>query len=191
MFETIYNCFQSIWSYITKDEYADRVLTADDKQTIYDRARDPVNKLYEERSKLRDSLSKLPKKSDESQKIRERIREIDEKIPDAEKKAAKTIFDKTNSAKDMGKGKFDFHGLHVNEAKIIARDVIMTKFSSTTKEITIITGRGQHSYDGRSKLKDEMRVYFMNELNLNCENVPGNEGALLISKKPAQQCTIL
>jgi DNA-nicking Smr family endonuclease len=191
MFESIYNCVQILWNYIIKDEYADKVLTTEDKQTIYDRAREPVQKLWEERSKLKDSLAKLSKTSSEFKRTKESIRQIDEKIPEEEKKAARTIFDKTNSAKDMGTDKFDFHGLHVSEAKIIARDVIMSKFSSTTKELTIITGRGQHSSYGRSKLKDEMHVYFTNELKLNCVNVVGNEGALLISKKSDQECTIL
>jgi DNA-nicking Smr family endonuclease len=164
----------------TTHEYSDRVLTFDDKQNIYDVARRPVQQLYNERSKLKKRLKGLPKKTKESKKARADLNEINAKIHAAEQKAAREIFNQTNSAKGMGQDKFDFHGLHVNEAKIIASSFIKPKLGRA-EEITIVTGRGQHSADGKSVLREELQKYFIHELKVKCASVPGNQGAFVVS----------
>jgi DNA-nicking Smr family endonuclease len=161
---------QSFWSHITIDQNSNESLTVEQKRAIHDQARNTADIVYE-------------RLSNEKKKMMERIAEIDEEIAEANRKAAKTIFELTNSVKARGEDSFDFHGLQVLEAKLIARYFIMTKFTSTIKEIKIITGRGKHSPDGKGKLKDELQKYFIEELTLDCREDPTNDGRLLISKK--------
>jgi DNA-nicking Smr family endonuclease len=158
-------------------------LTYDDKRNIYDQARAPVNKMREDRTELRKHLKRLPQKGHnnaEFKKTQALIRDIESKLPLVEKRAAAEIFNKMNSASGMGSNKFDFHGLHVDEAKIIARVFIVPELAAV-KKITIITGRGVHSKDGKSKLKEALQKYFIHELKIKCENVIGNEGAFVLS----------
>ena len=71
----------------------------------------------------------------------------------------------------------DFHGLHVNEAKNIAIEYIKP-ILPVLKKIRIITGRGAHSKNGQGKLNEAIKKFFLEELNIKCKNVFGNEGAL-------------
>jgi DNA-nicking Smr family endonuclease len=50
------------------------------------------------------------------------------------------------------------------------------------KQIMIITGRGLHSYNGRPVLKEAIRDYFYS-LNVRCEDVLTNNGALYVFSK--------
>jgi DNA-nicking Smr family endonuclease len=161
-----------------------RRLTDEDKQAIYEKARTPVNNMCKERAELRKQLKRLPQKGHnnaEFKKTQALIQDIERKLPLAEKKAADDIFNKMNAVSGMGLNKFDFHGLHVNEAKIIARDIIVPALA-TAKQITIITGRGVHSKDGISKLREALPKYFMHELKIRCRSFSDNDGGFIVSK---------
>jgi DNA-nicking Smr family endonuclease len=195
MRDTILNCIQfvasAIWNIITQQGSQDKVLTHTHKQSIYEEARAPANKLRGELSTLRKRLSQMPRSTTEYKKTSELIRNAEKKLRVEEPKAAEEIFRRVNSTNEMGSNKFDLHGLHVNEAIRIARDKIKPKLNETS-EITVITGRGLHSTYGKSKLRDAMHKHFTHDLNLKCEIVDGNEGALVISKKSLfHECIIL
>jgi DNA-nicking Smr family endonuclease len=139
--------------------------------------------MREERTELRKRLKRLPHKGHnnaEFKKTKALIRDIDSNLPLVEQRAAAEIFNKMNSTTEMGSSKFDFHGLHVDEAKIIARDFIVPKLKSA-KEIMIITGRGVHSQDGTCKLKEVLQKYFVHRLKVKCECSNENDGVLVIS----------
>jgi DNA-nicking Smr family endonuclease len=163
-------------------ESSNGVLSPEDKQQIYDEVRYPINSLKKELASLKRQLHQTLKTSVKHRKLTGEIREIEAKIEVEEKKAAREVFAQLNSASDMGEGKFDFHGLHIHEAKKIARVTIVPKLA-TMHEIIIVTGHGKNRANGKSKLKEEIQMYFVHELRLNCESVAGNEGALRVSKK--------
>jgi DNA-nicking Smr family endonuclease len=142
--------------------------------------------MREEQGKLRKILNIFFKhggyNSGESKNVKKSLCDIEKRLPLLEKQAAKEIFVKMNFTKDMGPSKFDFHGLHVNEAKQIARENIAPRLNGAIDEqITIVTGRGRHSRNGKSEVKEAVQKYFIHDLKMRCENVPGNEGVLAVS----------
>jgi hypothetical protein len=161
-------------------------LTHDEKQVIYNRAREPVNKMKGQRRELHNTLKQISKHgghtSEGSRSVKELLSDIEKRLPLLEKQAVEEIFAKMNSASDMNSSKFDFHGLHVDEAKLIARENIAPRLNGAINEqITIVTGRGRHSKNGKSEVKEALEKYFIHDLKMRCENVPGNEGVLAVS----------
>jgi hypothetical protein len=159
-----------------------RVFSSEEKQELYDQVRYPISSLKKNLACLKRQLNQTLKTSVKYRKLSVEIREIETKLHEQEKKAARHLFDELNSASDMGSDKFDFHGLHIHEAKRIARETILPKLAFT-HEIIIVTGHGRNRPNGKSKLKEDLQSYFIHELRLNCETVAGNDGALRISRK--------
>jgi len=75
------------------------------------------------------------------------------------KNAAEDIFNRNNSAGNMGKvdahGRLciDFHGLYVRDAIEKYKDMVLP-ILPVQMECAIITGRGKHALNGRSVLRD-------------------------------------
>ncbi len=90
------------------------------------------------------------------------------------------IFSHTNSAPKMGQNQFDFHGLAVYEARVMAHWITKKKLP-VEKRINIITGQGRHSKQKSRPLQEAMQRYFKS-LRIKCHIASDNEGILVISK---------
>ena len=178
-------------------------LSFEKKQEFYKTARAPALRLQEEYSRLRLLLLEL--NDTDSVEWREKKFELDElhkKLNNARRNAACDIFERINSSSGKmgaiieyieggalslsGVGSetrsslvhVDFHGLHVGEAKERVDEFVMPILPALKKMI-VITGRGVHSEAGGSVLKQALVKYFA-ELNVKCEEVRKNKGALLV-----------
>ena len=73
-------------------------------------------------------------------------------------------------------------GLHVKEARERVKEYILPILPAL-KKIIIITGHGAHNQDGTAVLKDNMKQYLSKELNLKCEDLAKNRGAICVFAK--------
>jgi DNA-nicking Smr family endonuclease len=71
---------------------------------------------------------------------------------DLQETASKTIFATRNTKESILNGKIDLHGLTVSEADICLCKLLPILASEGQKRVTVITGTGHHSVDGRSRL---------------------------------------
>jgi len=101
------------------------------------------------------------------------------------KNAAKDIFERVNSkgikniiVNEKEVFCVDFHGLFVDEAKGIFHEFILPLLD-VAKQIMIITGRGMHSQNGKSILKEAV-IEHLTFLNIKFKHVPNNDGAIFI-----------
>jgi len=167
------------------DQNPDEDLNPEEKQRFYEEARTPVKRLRNEILELRENLLFTDTESDEGNKMSKQLQDLNKKLQSAIQNASKDIFERVNSKgknllKVNGKEVFsvDLHGLHINEAKLIANEYILPVLE-VARQIMVITGRGAHNQSGLSVLKNSMKEYF-ESLNLRCENVPKNNGALFV-----------
>jgi DNA-nicking Smr family endonuclease len=149
------------------------------KQEIYNSVRSGVNKLKEDNSELGNKLKNLPKHGKLFKKTKAQIEFNEKKIAIESEKAAKEIFHKINAMGNLGKGVYDLHGLHVQEAKTILDEIVIPQLAQN-KGVTLITGRGAHSPSGKGVLKPALCKYLSKNHNLTFSNVSGNPGALAI-----------
>ncbi|KAJ3107733.1 hypothetical protein HDU97_003403 [Phlyctochytrium planicorne] len=122
-------------------------LDTSDKAVIYEDARAPVRILeaqYKKAERAPDSVEP-PGRKDE--------------------RAARDIFERSNSSGGMGQISndrwelyVDLHGLHVEEAKLMMEQFVLPVVP-VLKSVNIITGRGKHSQSGESILKKAMKDY--------------------------------
>ena len=116
------------------------------------------------------------------------MKELNQNLKIAIQNASRDIFERVNSREENfvhidGKTIFsvDLHGLHSDEAKEIVNEHVLP-FLDALGQIMIITGRGIHSKNGKSILKEKIKKYFL-ELKIRFEDVVGNDGAFYIFKK--------
>ncbi len=76
----------------------------------------------------------------------------------------------------------DLHGLHVHEAESILQDYVLPVLP-VLKRVYLITGRGKHSKDGKSVLKESVMTFLREDvkLALRCEEQIGNDGVLFVA----------
>ncbi|KAJ3169702.1 hypothetical protein HDU87_000584 [Geranomyces variabilis] len=141
-------------------------LTHDDKQRIYDAAREPVRKLAEEHRLLRAKLgASYESNQPEWRATLARAREVAEALGKARENAAADIYERVNAAGKMGHAALngrapvhvDLHGLHEDEAR---RNLIEFVFPTlpVLKTVNVITGKGAHSKDGEGVLRDLVKT---------------------------------
>jgi DNA-nicking Smr family endonuclease len=174
IFGTLFNIF--VKSKQSKDS------KRQNENLIYEQARSESNLLREELAKLKRKLNYVRNSGQKHENIMISIAKKEIEIRKANEKASEEIFKRINSPKSMKKLIFDFHGLHLDEAKLKLREIVESKVTHNNK-VTIIPGWGKHCKDGESKLKKGLQEFIINELNLNCESVANNEGMLIVSKK--------
>ena len=156
-------------SYHTK--YAKkRVLGTQDKQSIYKNAYAAV-----------DRLQALLDKEGISEQEKARIKK---ELKKAHKDAQAEIMQNVNDAADMGarmnEWKFDFHGASVPtvlERMQAYEDCIN---EAPGNQITIVTGKGNHSARGFSVVKDTVVEFCRKSEIIGAKTVEGNAGELLI-----------
>jgi len=160
-------------------------LDSNEKEENYQTSHAPVETLkkeIEELEVLRKSL-----KNPESNEYRELELNINKKKyaqQQAIKDCASNIFYLNNSAGNMGTElpdgtvKIDLHCLNIEAAKKMI-DTLVKPTIKTVTRFMIITGRGNHSANGKSDLKDAMKNYIQ-ENNYRLEQVDGNPGAFYV-----------
>ena len=70
----------------------------------------------------------------------------------------------------------DFHCLSIEGAKIVFNEFILPLLD-VAKQIMIITGRGLHSKNGKSVLKEAF-VEYLTSMTIKFQNVSNNDGAI-------------
>ena len=154
------------------------------KQELYETARRPVQALQSDIDQLSERLLNMQVGSSKYRKMTEHITELRSKMRASQLNAAHDIFERLNSV-DLSSSdimSIDLHGLHVHEAKTILRDYVLPVLP-VVKKIYLITGRGKHSKDGKSVLKESVKKFLTEEveLKLRCEDQIGNEGILFVA----------
>ena len=170
------------------DQNPEAEICAEDKQKFYEQARAPVKHLRSKLIEIRSSLTFADTESDEGKEINKQLKEINVKLQTAIKNASRDIYERVNSkgklsVKVNGKEvlRVDLHGLHVDEAKEIVNEYVLPVLD-VSKQIMIITGRGVHSQNGKSVLKNAIKEYFTS-LSIKWEDVVKNEGAIYVFSK--------
>ena len=159
-------------------------LDHDKKQELYETARRPVKTLQFDIDQLSERLLNMQFGSTKYRKTTEQISTLTSKLRESQLNAAFDIYERINSV-DLSSSdiiSIDFHGLHVEEAKVILRDYVLPVLP-VLKKVFLITGRGKHSKSGQSILKESVRKYLLKEteLKLRCEDKIGNEGVLYVA----------
>lgn len=169
-------------------------LTHQEKQSIYGRARYPVNQLQEQLQRLLEEQRTTFETSRVNGLLTE-IRQVRTDLAASRRQAREEIYTQLNSVGHMGAQlgasdesgviQIDFHGLHVNE--------MYQKFAEQVKpilpvvgKVMVITGRGLHSANGEGKLKKSlMKRIEQHEPDIRWERVAENPGALIVVWTPA------
>ncbi|KAL7576936.1 hypothetical protein ACA910_006693 [Epithemia clementina (nom. ined.)] len=134
-------------------------LTAEDKNTIYEEARRPVNALQKERIELRSMLKSFrDQESEEYKELNKRLTDlVTSLIPAAQQNARDEVFNRMNVAGSMARENasgdlvVDFHGLHVKEALERFDDTVFPILPAVGC-VHVIVGRGKHSDNGVARL---------------------------------------
>ncbi|KAJ3162167.1 hypothetical protein HDU88_007087 [Geranomyces variabilis] len=138
-----------------------RDLTHDDKQRIYEEAREPVRRLAEEHRQLRAKLARSYETDHpEWRATLARARDVAESLEQARDNAAAHIYERVNAAGKMGRAApngrapvhVDLHGLHEDEARRTLIDFVFPTLP-VLKMVNVITGKGTHSQDGEGVLR--------------------------------------
>ena len=169
------------------DPSPDENLSHDEKQRIFEEARAPVNQLLNDieeiRARLRQEKFKLS--LDEEKSLNKKHEELYVKWKIALKNAAKDIFERMNSkgiqniiVNDSEVFRVDFHCLSIEGAKIVFNEFILPLLD-VAKQIMIITGRGLHSKNGKSVLKEAL-VEYLTSMTIKFQNVSNNDGAIYV-----------
>jgi hypothetical protein len=113
---------------------------------------------------------------------KETAKDIKEKqMAEALSLIAHKVFFEVNSSSNMKENQFDFHCQRVQDAPILA-DWLVKEVLPFKKGIEIITGRGIHSRNGKSGLRETTLKYFNETLGINCNIDKSNSGILVVSK---------
>jgi hypothetical protein len=122
---------------------------------------------------------------------RNEIDQVKEQLKTAQRNAAQDIFNRNNSAGGMGNMdannghlSIDFHGLYVKEAIVKFEEIVMP-ILPVQREVVIITGKGNHSRNGKSKLRDGLVAHIrrtdeFKRKEMECEVNPSNRGQLIV-----------
>jgi DNA-nicking Smr family endonuclease len=162
-----------------------QALNSAQKSEYFELAREPVRRIENECVLLRSELNGIY--DNESQEWKNKylkLQRLAKQLTEARENATKDIFERMNSAGDMGAfvpGRglhVDLHGLFINEAKEKIEELFLPVLPAV-KKIVLITGRGVHNPKNEAKLKNALKDYFAS-VNIKCEEVKGNEGALCI-----------
>ena len=139
---------------------------------------------------LRGQLRSIPnRKSDEYRVCQQQIDALEMQLSDARKNAAEDVYNRNNSAGNMGfynaendEVTVDFHGLYLRDAIEKYRDIVLPTLPVQSK-FAIITGKGKHSESGKSVLRDGLIDYIRRSAeakSIDCEIDPKNSGRVLL-----------
>jgi DNA-nicking Smr family endonuclease len=152
-----------------------------DKQAFYEQARAPVKLLRTELNQMAEELRSIDTESEDGIRLEEKYRLKQDQLNVAMKNAARDIYERVNSKVGSHfEGCVDLHGLHVNEAKEVVVEYVVPVLKAIGR-MMIVTGRGLHCSNLTSQLRIRVREYF-ESLNVECEDIPGNEGAFYVVK---------
>lgn len=167
----------------------DKLLSPEEKQTIYEECRRPIDILLSEIDQKRNEYNSLRDwESEEAKTLAARIEEIQEvHIPKARETAMNAIWEKVNIGKmghenEFGEVEVDFHALHVDEAKKQFDQRVLPVLEALGS-VLLIVGRGNHSEGHISKLKSALRRHIQNhrkKKSMCHEQVEGNDGAIRV-----------
>lgn len=161
------------------------------KREHFDDARRPEQLLRQEIFHLRGQLRSISNRQSEKYKIcQNQIDELETQLQKTRKNAAEDIYNRNNSAGTMGQvdgdGQLtvDYHGLYVKDATE-KYDSMVLPVLPVQRNIAIITGKGRHSVNGRSALRDGLLDHVRQsteyqEKKIHCQIDPKNEGKLLV-----------
>ena len=159
-------------------------LDHDKKQDFYEAARRPVQALQSEIDQLTERLLNMQVGSNKFRKTTKDLDELKVTLRESQLNAAIDIYERVNSVNTSSSDimAIDLHGLHVNEAKTILQNHVLPVLP-VLKKVYLITGRGKHSKDGKSVLRESVKKYLLKEagLALRCEEQIGNEGVLFLA----------
>jgi hypothetical protein len=165
-------------------------LSSDDKERIYQEANRPVKLLYAE---LRQVSAQLARSFDmETPVFRDlatRESALRQQLTQARLNARADIFqqmnrsDDTNHTSSGGDFKLDFHALTVADAIALFESDI-TPVLPVLKSIILITGRGLHSPQGQSVLRQALCDHIEAQDNIIWDNVRRNSGAIRVRWQP-------
>jgi DNA-nicking Smr family endonuclease len=170
------------------DQKPNEDLSHEEKQVFYEEARKPVKELQTQLSEIRSKLFYLDSENQDWKEMKKLLDETNQKLQMAIQNASRDIFERINSKeKQLTKTNkmeilsVDLHGLHISEAKFLAKEYILP-ILDVGKKIMVITGKGIHSKNGKSVLKEAMKDFFY-ELSIKCEDLLKNDGAFYIFNK--------
>ncbi|MBU1001665.1 MAG: Smr/MutS family protein [Proteobacteria bacterium] len=73
------------------------------------------------------------------------------------------IFNKLRAGAYANEAHLDLHGLNVDQALVATVDFIRKSYTLGKRHLTIVTGRGKNSPDGRGILRDEVQTWLTRE----------------------------
>ncbi len=158
------------------------------KKKIYETARKPVDELWMEAQRIRSRMDRVYDFESKSyQSMKRRLLELQNSlIPKATKTAADYIWEKMNSAGNMGvqdidtgEIEIDFHALHVNEARDRFKERVLPILPAV-ESILLVVGRGNHSEGGIAKLKPALKKLVEDHSKTRYSRVEGNEGVIRV-----------
>jgi len=85
------------------------------------------------------------------------------KMEEADREAAREIYDYYNPSDRKDKNKVDVHGLTVREAIKAAEEALRDVQAAGGTQLTVVTGKGKHSESGKSSIRPAMREFFENQ----------------------------
>jgi len=161
------------------------------KQEHFEDARRPEQMLQRELSNLYDQLRSVADRHSEEYRVcRQQIEETEAQLHAARRNAAEDIYNRNNSAERMGRvgadGRLtvDYHGLYKRDAIAAYEEMVLPILPAQTR-VAIITGKGRHSKDGKSALRDGLMEHIRQsaqyrERKIQCRVDPKNGGILLV-----------
>jgi hypothetical protein len=185
-------------------DFVEGDLSHQNKEENYVNARRPEQRLKKELDHLYDQLRAIGTHNTNDRRhdvstadheartiCRAEIIRVKKQLKTAQQNAAQDIFNRNNSAGGMGNMdanngnlSIDFHGLYVKEA-IVKFGEIVLPILPVQREVVIITGKGNHSRNRKSKLQDGLIAHIRQtdefkrekmEYNVN----PSNSGQLIV-----------
>ena len=167
----------------------DKHLSPEEKQTIYEECRRPIDILFSEIDQKRIEYNSLRDwESEDAKTLATRIEEIEQVlIPKAREKAMNVIWEKVNVGtmgheNEFGEVEVDFHAMHVDEAEKQFDQRVLPVLEALGS-VLLIVGRGNHSEGHISKLKPALRRHIQThrkKKSLCHEEVEGNDGAIRV-----------
>jgi hypothetical protein len=190
-------------------DYVEGDLSHDRKEEIYADARRPAQRLQEELEHLYAQLRTIDannhhlrynndRNRDEWNVCNQQIDRVKEELKTAGRNAAQDIYNRNNSAGGMGNmdarnGRLsvDFHGLYVKEAITKFIEIVMP-ILPVQREVVIITGKGNHSKNGKSKLRDGLVAHIKHSDEFKRKQIryainPSNTGELIVKSQKSSR----
>lgn len=171
-----------------------RLDQADDLDTIYNDARRPVKLLQQQILEIQSEISVCGYEVDSNEWIdaQDQKQRLQEQLAHAQQNARDSVYSLVNYNQNCiadsttrqafdrdGIPLVDLHGLHVKEALEVF-DATVKPVLESLKTMTLITGWGKHSRNGKGVLQEAVKEYIESSDNMKWVPVSGNPGRLRV-----------